>query len=118
MLLSANLRFLLDRRGVPATLRKFTYGSYDPETGTNTSSTIDHTVNMYFSEYMLSEVGGNILLGDRKILISPVDTTGFATPEPDTDDVIVGQGDTVSVVSTQKIYNGSTLVCYICQARE
>lgn len=74
---------------------------------------------MYFGDYMLSEIDNDsVVMGDRKVLVSPFDTSGDATPEPDEDDIIIGVGDRVVVKSVQKIYNADTLVCYICQVRE
>jgi len=47
-----------------------------------------------------------------------VDTSGVTLPEPDADDIVVGVGDKVKIVSVSKIYSADTLTCYICQVRE
>jgi hypothetical protein len=118
-MLSKNLQFLLARRGQNATLVSTAYGAYDPTTGSNSNTPTPYTVKAYFAEYSLEEVGKNsITLGDRKVCISPVDTSGVTIPEPSEDDTISGVGDTVVIKSVQKIYNAATLVCYICKVVE
>lgn len=119
-MLSRNLQFLVDRRGQEATLVKLAYGSYDPTTGTNSSSTeTTYTVKAYFGNYTLEEIDtDSITVGDRRVTLAPLDTSGNAIPEPDAEDIIRGVGDTVIVKDVRKIYNASTLVCYICTVRE
>jgi hypothetical protein len=120
VLTSMAMNTLISQFGQEVTLRKPLYGSYDPTTGTVGSTTnTDYTARCYMAEFSLSEVNNDsILMGDRKALLPAVDTSGVALPEPDTEDFIIGFGDTVKVVSTQKIYHADTLVCYICQVRE
>ena len=119
-MLSSNIQNLLERRGQPVTLRKKSSGTYDPSTGSLGAVTdTDVTVMAYFADYMLSELGNDsILMGDRKVCIAARDTSGTTTPEPDNEDQLVTVGDTVVIKAVQKIYNSSTLVCYICQVRE
>jgi len=114
------MQTMVNQFGQEVTLRKPLYGSYDPTTGTVGSTTnTDYTVKCYMAEFNLSEVNNDsILMGDRKALLPASDTSGTSLPEPDAEDTILGFGDTVKVVSTQKIYHADTLVCYICQVRE
>ena len=114
------MQTMVNQFGQEVTLRKPLYGSYDPATGTVGSTTnTDYTVKCYMAEFNLSEVNNDsILMGDRKALLPASDTSGVSLPEPDAEDTILGFGDTVKVVSTQKIYHADTLVCYICQVRE
>jgi len=120
VLTSMAMNTLITQFGQEVTLRKPLYGSYDPTTGTVGSTTnTDYTVKCYMAEFNLSEVNNDsILMGDRKALMPAVDTSGSTLPEPDAEDFVIGFGDTVKVVSTQKIYHADTLVCYICQVRE
>lgn len=119
-LMSNRLLTLVNKYGKQVTLTKNSYGAYSPATasvGTNTAAT--YTVKTYFAEYDLSEINNDsIVMGDRQALIPRVDTSGVAIPEPDMDDIISGQGDTVKIVSVAKIFSGDTLTCYICQVRE
>jgi hypothetical protein len=118
-MLSANLKFLIDRRGMVMTLRKPLYGAYSPATGTlATTSSTDYTVKGYFSSYTLSELDNDsLVLGDRQLVLSNVDTSGVTLPEPDAEDKVIAVGDDVLIKAVQKIYNADTLVCYICQVR-
>ncbi len=120
VLTSMATQTLINQFGQQATLRKPLYGSYDPTTGTVGSTTnTDYTVKCYMADFSLNEVNNDsILMGDRKALLPARDTSGTDLPEPDAEDFIIGFGDTVKVVSTQKIYHADTLVCYICQVRE
>lgn len=117
---SNRLLFLVNRYGTEVTLATRVLGTYSPATGSiPISSNTTHTVKAYFSSYNLSEVDNDsVVMGDRKVLIPSVDTSGVALPEPDTDDTISGLGDTLVIKSVQKIYSGTDLVCYILQARE
>jgi hypothetical protein len=119
-MLSRNMQTLIERRGQPCTLRKRSSGTYDPSTGSLGSVVdTDATVMAYFAEYHLDEMGNDsIFLGDRRVLLAAHDTSGVATPEPDNEDQILTVGDTVVIKAVQKIFNSSTLVCYICQVRE
>ena len=119
-MLSRNMQTLIERRGQACTLRKKSSGTYDPSTGSLGSVVdTDVTVMAYFADYNLDEMGSDsILMGDRKVAMAAYDTSGVATPEPDNEDQIISVGDTVVVKAVQKIFNSSTLVCYICQVRE
>jgi len=119
-LMSNKLLALINRYGTEVTLTKNAYAAYDPATGSvGTNTSVNYTTKAYFAEYDLSEINNDsIVMGDRKALLPSVDTSGVALPEPDMDDTIVGQGDTVKVKSVSKIYSGDSLTCYICQVRE
>ena len=120
VLTSMAMKTLISQFGQESTLRKPLYGPYNPTTGIVGSTTnTDYTVKCYMSDFNLSEVNNDsILMGDRKALLPAVDIYGVALPEPDAEDFIIGFGDTVKVVSTQKIYHADTLTCYTCQVRE
>lgn len=118
-MLFRNVQSLLDRRGQNATLRKIAYGAYDPETGSVTGTPTDYTVKCYFADYDLSEINNDsIVMGDRKAVFPARDTSGDPIPEPSAEDKILSVGDTVVIKAVSKIYNGTTVVCYMCQVRE
>lgn len=116
----ANWRFLVNRRGQPATLRTVSgEPTYNPATGTLTETTLDYTVKAYFGQYMLGEGSNNeVSVGTRMVALSPVDTSGEALPTPNTNDKIMGVQDTVVVSEVQTIFNGTTPVVYICMVKE
>jgi len=120
VLTSMAMKTLVTQFGQSVTFRQVSHGTYDPTTGTVASTTnTDKTVKCYMSEYNLTEVDNDsVVMGDRKALLPSTDTSGSSLPEPDVGDKILGFGDTVVVISVQKIYHADTLVCYICQVRE
>lgn len=113
------IRTLVEDHGQEVTLRYVSEGTYDPATGSLTGgSNTDSTVLAYFYNYRLDELtNSQVQVGDRRVIIPIVDTSGIALTEPSIDDQIVGQGDAVSIVSVQKLYS-DTLLCYIMQVRE
>lgn len=110
---------LLDEHGQTVTLRYVSEGTYDPSTGSLTGgSNSDSTVKAYFYNYMLDEINEqSVQSGDRRVVLHTLDTSGNTISEPSIDDKLIGQGDTVSIVSVQKIYS-DVLICYILQVRE
>jgi len=119
-MLSADLRYLVNQFGQELTLGVKSFGSYDVSTGTVTGTTeATYTVKGYFYDYRLGEIDGtNILYGDRRLVLTLLDTSGNTIPEPEVNDEVSGQGDKVSIVRCSKIMSGESPVCYLCQVRE
>jgi len=111
---SFDLYNLLRDFGQPVTLRKITTnGSYDPATGSVAgSATTDYTVTGYFYNYDNMNID-QVVRGKRKCLISALDNA-----EPDTQDLILGNGDKVTITSVTTIFSAGTAVCYICHVEE
>jgi len=119
-LTSNRLMTVLNKYGITVTLTKPTYGAYNPATGAvGTGTTANYSVKCYFADYNLTELNNDsVVMGDRKAVFPYLDTSGDVLPEPDVEDSISGNGDTVKIVAVQKLYSGSSLICYICQVRE
>jgi len=119
-MLAANLQQLVNEFGQTATLVVPSISTYDPATGiASENSTDTHTVKAYFAEYLVSEIDNDqILMGDRKVLIGNRDTNGDFIPSPDQGHRLTGVGDPAEIVNVQRIFEGSTVVCYICQVRD
>lgn len=117
---SYDLLRMLDDFGRDLTLIYVSEGTYDPVTSSLTGgSTSNATVRGYFYNYRLDEVdGSSIVLGDRRLLLPNIDTSGDPLTEPDIGDEVTGSGDKVSIVSVTKIFSGTALICYLCQVRE
>ena len=117
---SYDLLRMLDDFGRDLTLIYVSEGTYNPVTSSLTGgSTSSATVRGYFYNYRLDEVdGSSIVLGDRRLLLPAVDTSGSTLTEPDIGDEVTGSGDKVSIVSVTKIFSGTSLICYLCQVRE
>ena len=111
---SYDLYYLLRDFGQPVVLRTGDpSSSYDPETGTITSTDpVDHTVTGYFYNYDNMNID-QIVRGRRKCLISALDNV-----EPDTKDLIIANGQTVTVTSVTTIYSSGTAICHICHVEE
>ncbi len=115
------LTHMIKRHGQELTLRKsVSEGTYNPATGSVSGATTeDYTVLGYFYNYDIEEIDGtSVLRGDRKLLLYTKDIVGEDLPEPESNDKVLGSGDTVSVISVRKILSGSTVRCYILQVRE
>lgn len=116
---SADLLKLINEHGKNLTYVSKSAATYNPVTGGTTGSTTTKTVKGYFYNYSLSDlVGTNILTGDRRLVISLVDTSNVAITAPKKGDTFAGEGDAVVVVSVERIMSGANPVCYICQTRE
>jgi hypothetical protein len=118
-MLSKDMYNLVNQFGQAVTFRKVATGAYNPSTGAAGNTTTDYVVKSYMAQFTLTELTPDtIVRGDRKALLSAYDTSGVPIPAPDESDLLVGAGDTVRVVTTQTIYSGDSVVCYICQVRE
>lgn len=115
-----NIRYLLNSHGQDLTFVAKGFGTYNTATGTlSGGSETSYTVRMHFSNYNIQDIDGSqVVLGDRRVLMPTLDTSGSAIPSPDIGDEISGNGDTVSIVSVQTLMSGSSPICYICQVRE
>lgn len=109
-----NLLKLVDRYGSELTLVKTATGDYDPANG----STTNNTENFIFTGYVYNSDEGiqlnDVRRGSRRVVIPYL---GLGT-EPDDGDQITGVGDTVNITRVQKVYNGATPVCYLCEVQE
>ena len=109
-----NLLKLVERYGSELTLVKSTVGLYDPATGSASTT----TENFIFTGYVYNSDEGiqlnDVRRGSRRVVIPYL---GLGT-EPDDGDQITGIGDTVNITRVQKVYNGATPVCYLCEVQE
>lgn len=108
---------LVQDHGEELTLRKkTTAGTYDPATGSiSGSATTDYTVDGYFFNFSVGlPTGDEVRRGSRRCVIPAL---GLAV-EPDDEDQILGQGDTVSIIRVSTIFSTGVAVCYICEVAE
>jgi len=112
---SYDLLKLVQDFGEDLTLRKLTTaGTYDPTSGSiSGSATTDYSVTGYFYNYD-TMVADQIRKGTRKCVLPAL---GLAV-EPDEEDLIIGNGDTVTIVSVTTIYSNGSPVCYLCHVEE
>ena len=104
--------------GESLTLRKVTTdGAYNPATGAvDGSATTDYTITAYLYNYNVGVPAGDseVVRGTRKCVISALGLAAI----PDFDDLIVGSGDTVKIISVMSIFSAGTAVGYICSVGE
>jgi hypothetical protein len=104
--------------GETLTLRKVTTaGTYNPATGAvDSSATTDYSVQGYLYNYNVGVIGGNdeVVRGSRKCIISALDLAAI----PDFDDLIIGSGDAVKVISIVSLFSAGTAIGYICDVEE
>jgi len=103
------------------TIRTETQGAYDPSTGTTAAgTTTDRTAKIALVSYKESDIDGTkVKFGDRKALISALDSNGQAIAYPPlVDDRIIGEGDAVTIVSLRILKINGTEVAWIAQVRE
>ena len=107
---------LVEEHGEVLTLRKKTYGDYDSSTSlVGSSATDDYSMTAYFYNYSLGVSDLlNVERGMRKCLISAL---GLAV-SPDTEDLIIGNGDQVHITNVTTMYSAGHSVCFICDVRE
>ena len=115
---SFDLLNLIRDFGETLTLRKVTTaGTYNPATGTVDSSvTTDYSVQGYLYNYNVGVIGGNdeVVRGSRKCIISALDLAAI----PDFDDLIIGSGDAVKIISVMSLFSAGTAIGYICDVEE
>ena len=116
---SADLLRLINEHGKNLTFTTKGSMAYNPVTGGTTGTDTTKTVRGYFYNYSASDItGSSIVIGDRRLVISTVDTSGATLTAPKKGDTFAGEGDTMVVVSVERIMSGNNPVCYICQTRE
>lgn len=115
-----SLMFAIRQYGSELTLVKPDNGSYDPATGTfSTTGSDTYSIHGYVANYNIDELGNNdVSLGDRKVYIPPLDVANNVLPTPEIDDTIQGLGDDVKIVRVQEMRVPNRVICYICHVRE
>jgi len=110
-----DLLSLVQDFGEALTLRQITTdGTYDPATGSVAGSSATDTA---FTGYMYDYTTLNpseVIRGKRKCVIPSLGLT----PEPEPDDIILGNGDTVKISRVVTIWSAGTAVCYLCDVEE
>jgi len=113
------LRQLIKEHGRVVTLRKRAMTGYSAATGTLTTTNADYKVRAYFYDYTPDMIDDeNILRGDRRAVLSDKLVNGNTTPQPDSTDQIVGEGDTVNIVKVMEIKSANNVMCYLLQVRD
>lgn len=116
---SADLLRLINQHGKNLTYVSKSAATYNPVTGSSSTTDTTRTVKGYFYSYSLGDVNGSsIVTGDRNLVLSNVDASGATLIAPKKNDTFSSEGDTVVVVNVERILSGNNVMCYICQVRE
>lgn len=112
---------LLREHGYDLTFRRPSNGgSYNPATGAvSGGSNADETARVVFLNYTSRDIDGTLVQrGDRKAVMAATFNGTALSKTPQIDDELRGEGDAVRIVSVQTIKSGSSILAYVCQARE
>lgn len=104
--------------GESLVLRKLTTdGAYNPATGSVTGGvTTDYAFIGYIYNYIygIAPTASEVSRGTRRCVIPAL---GLAV-EPDSDDLIIGNNDSVKIVSVSTVFSDGRPVCFLCDVRE
>jgi hypothetical protein len=117
------------KQGVTRLLREFGYNltfrrvlnqgssNYDPNTSTTgTPNNDDETVFGVMINRQDYEVDGRVIRGARKVLMRAEQADGSPlTKEPQANDRIVGEDETVSVINARKIKARNVVIAYVLE---
>lgn len=103
--------------GETLTLRKVSsQGSYDTTTGTlSGGSTTDYTITGYFFNYDTGLLNADDIRRSRRRCLIPA--LGLAV-EPDDEDEIIGNGDTVAIIQVTTMYSAGARIGYVCEVAD
>jgi hypothetical protein len=112
---SSDLLYLVRDFGETLTLRQIsTSGTYSPTTGSvSGSSTTDYSFVGYMYDYSTANPS-EVIRGTRKCIVPAL---GLAV-EPQPDDLMLGNNDTVKVSRVVAIFSNGSPVCYLCDVEE
>lgn len=111
----ATAQRLVDKFGKPVTLRRTT-STFDPDTGTTTEGTTDHSVNAVIEPYDQRLIDGSIIqTGDMQASFPAKDLS--VTPSTATD-IIIMDGDEWQIVNVGFIWSGEEVALFQAHVRK
>ncbi|MGX5220234.1 hypothetical protein [Pseudomonas sp. S9] len=106
-------------KGLEMTLRHTVKGSYIPGGTANPDTVTDYQGSAFRDTYKLQDIDGSLIkAGDVKFLVSPVLLDETDTPEPVTQDKVIFDGDTYTVVGVVPWNYAGLAVGFEVQARK
>ncbi|HEX5539901.1 MAG TPA: hypothetical protein VFX01_08960 [Methylophilaceae bacterium] len=122
--IGATANRLIADKGQSVTITKITAGTYNPDTGTVENTETTYTGNGVLLDYNLqdkgvtNEGGALIQMGDKKLLLSPIDTSGTSLPAFEPNDTVLVDGNTWTVVNAKVLSPAGTIVLQELQIRK
>jgi hypothetical protein len=115
---AADVDELLAEFGQSVTLTTRTGGTYNTATGTNTPTTATQTVTGVVLEWNQRNIDGSlVLVGDKRLLLSPVTTAGAALTAPAANDTVTIGSAVYTIVRVVPLNPAGTVVMYECNIR-
>lgn len=102
---------LLTKYGQSVTVTNITTGAYDPNTGTQSTTTSTSTPKGLLTQHRAQDVDGTMIMrGDKKLLLD-------ASAAIKTDDTVTVNNTVYTVVGLNEIKPAATRVLWICNVR-
>jgi hypothetical protein len=116
---------LLKEKGQAITITRNTAGDYDPSTGTAAITTTTQNGWGAVFEYgtqqagIYNAAGSLIKMGDKRLLLSPTNSTGSEITEPAMGDMVtLSDGTVFTVAQVKKLNPAGTVVLYDINLRK
>lgn len=105
--------------GAELTLQRVTTGEYNPETGESEGGAQDYQGSGLRENYKQRDIDGSVIKqGDVKLLVSPLLLDGTDTPQPQSQDVIMFDGERYTVQNVEPWNYAGLAVGFSVQARK
>jgi len=101
---------LIKRFGSELTFSRETGETFDPATGTTTSTTSTFTADVVWTEFRKDEIDGTLVQrGDARLLVAG---------DPQIDDRVTKDGEEYRIIATEPLKPADTQLLTIAQARQ
>jgi len=108
----------LKDKGLACTITKQTAGTYSTSTGVASVSTSTQSAYGALFDYENKNIDGTLVKkGDRKLLLSALNTAGAVLTAPSVNDTVTANSVTYTIVAIRPIAPSGVAVAYDCQIR-
>jgi len=108
----------LKDKGLTCTITKQTAGTYSTSTGVASVSTSTQSAYGALFDYENKNIDGSLVKkGDRKLLLSALNTAGAALTAPSVNDTVTANSVTYTIVAVRPVAPSGLAVAYDCQIR-
>jgi len=108
----------LKDKGLTCTITKQTAGTYSTSTGVASVSTSTQSAYGALFDYENKNIDGSLVKkGDRKLLLSALNTALAALTAPSVNDTVTANSVTYTIVAVRPVAPSGVAVAYDCQIR-
>jgi len=108
----------LKDKGLTCTITKQTAGTYSTSTGVASVSTSTQSAYGALFDYENKNIDGTLVKkGDRRLLLSALNTAGAALTAPSVNDTVTANSVTYTIIAIRPIAPSGVAVAYDCQIR-